>query len=311
MPRIHRRSVNMVLTQPDNQHQIAVLRWAQRKYPDDYWINFKLAYTLDYVPPPVQDQDEAIRFYTAAISCRPRNAPAHYYIAHVLHQRGRVAEAIAQYQKAIELNPDFTWPRAGLCAVYHEQGKLVLAIAECQRAIDRNANDAEAHDLLARVLGQCGRIGESIHEYETAITLKPNVVTYQNNLAWTLVTCPEKELRNLRRGLELAKRAVEFAKERASCWNTLGVALYRTGDWNGAIAALEKSIALQGFSGYDGFFLAMARAPLGQPDNARNEYDRALRWMKKVKSKDDELRRFRAEAAELLRIDERSPVAPN
>ena len=300
----------LMLTQPDNQHQVAVLRRAQRKYPDDYWINFKLAYALDYVPPPVQDQNEAIRFYTAAISCRPRNAPAHYYVAHALHQRGRVEEAIAEYQKAIELNPDFTWPRAGLCAVYHEQGKLDLAIAECKRAIDRNPADAEAHDLLARVLGQCGRTGESIHEYETALTLKPNVVAFQNNLAWTLVTCPEKELRNPGRGLELAKRAVEFAKERASYWNTLGVALYRSGDWNGAIAALEKSITLQGYSGYDGFFLAMARGQLGQPDKARREYDRAVGWMKQVKPKDDELCRFRVEAAELLRIDERSTNVP-
>ena len=46
----------------------------------------------------------------------------------------------------------------------------------------------------------------------------------------------------------------------------------------------------------------MAREKLGESVRARAEYDRALDWMKQVKSKDDELRHFRAEAAELLQI---------
>ena len=67
-------------------------------------------------------------------------------------------------------------------------------------------------------------------------------------------------------------------------------------------AALEKSIGISGYSSFDGFFLAMAREKLGESEKARAEYDRAVEWMKQVKPKDDELRRFRAEAAELLQI---------
>ena len=300
----------LMLTNLDHQHRASVLRRAQRRHPDDYWINFKLAYALDYVPPPVQNQDEAIRFYTAAIACHPRNAPAHYYLAHVLYQRGRVDEAIAEYQKAIEFNPDFTWPRSGLCAIYFEQGKLDLAIAESQKAIDRNAKNSGAHDLLARVLARCGRTGESIQEYETALALDPNVVAFQNNLAWTLVTCTDKRLRNPSRALELAKRAVGLDKNGGACWNTLGVALYRNGEWKDAIAALQKSIAIRGYSSFDGFFLAMAHAQLGQRDEAERQCDRAIRWMQQVKPNDEELRLFRVEAARLLKVENRSPAVP-
>ena len=45
-----------------------------RPHPDDYWMNFKLAFALDYEPPPLQSQDEAIRYYTAALAIRPRHA---------------------------------------------------------------------------------------------------------------------------------------------------------------------------------------------------------------------------------------------
>ena len=145
------------------------------------------------------------------------------------------------------------------------RGELELAIGECKRIIERNSKDAVAHGLLAKALGRLGRTRESIAEYETAFTLRPDVVEFQNKLAWILLTCSEKGNRNPIRGLELAQKAVERSPKRAGNWTTLGVVLYRSSDWQRAIKALEKSIALQGFLSYDGFFLAMARTRLGQP----------------------------------------------
>src|SRR5262249_5654448 len=47
----------------------ALLRQAQRRHPDDFWINEELAYTLTRLKPP--PWEEAIRFYTAALALRP------------------------------------------------------------------------------------------------------------------------------------------------------------------------------------------------------------------------------------------------
>jgi hypothetical protein len=49
------------------------------------------------------------------------------------------------------------------------------------------------------------------------------------------------------------------------------------------------------------FFLAMAHARLGSLAEARRWYDRAVRWMEQHQPDDLELRRFRAEAEELLK----------
>ena len=116
---------------------------------------------------------------------------------------------------------------------------------------------------------------------------------------------PVEKIRNPNQTVELAKKAVELAPEDGSFWNTLGVAQYRAGHWNAAIEALEKSMELRkGGDASDWFFLAMAHWQLGHKDEARKWYDKAVEWMDKNQPKNDELRRFRAEAAELLGITE-------
>ena len=50
------------------------------------------------------------------------------------------------------------------------------------------------------------------------------------------------------------------------------------------------------------FFGAMAHRQLGDRDEARRCYEKAVAWMDEKKPKDAELIRFRAEARELLGI---------
>jgi len=89
-------------------------------------------------------------------------------------------------------------------------------------------------------------------------------------------------------------------------WNTLGVAHYRVGDWKESARALDRSVKFPGGgTGADFFFLAMAHWQLGEKDKAREWYDRAVLWMEKNQPKNEELRCFREEAAELLELKEK------
>ena len=54
------------------------------------------------------------------------------------------------------------------------------------------------------------------------------------------------------------------------------------------------------------FPLAMAHWQLDEKVEARQWYDRAVEWMAKNNPQDQELRRFRAEATELLKIKDKS-----
>jgi serine/threonine protein kinase/WD40 repeat protein len=124
-----------------------------------------------------------------------------------------------------------------------------------------------------------------------------------NNLAWRLATDRDPKIRDPERAVALAKKAVELAPDVGTYWNTLGAAHYRAGNWKDAVAALDKSMDLRkGGDSFDWFFLAMAHWQLGAKDEARKWYDKAVEWMAKNAKDNDELRRFRGEAEELLEI---------
>ena len=106
----------------------------------------------------------------------------------------------------------------------------------------------------------------------------------------------------------MAAKAAELLPTEAGFRGTLGTARYRTGDWKGAIADLEKAIGLSNpyhpYNATNGFFLAMAHWHLGEKDKARTWFDKAVQWMDKGLPENTDLKRFRAEAAELLGIAE-------
>jgi hypothetical protein len=61
----------------------------------------------------------------------------------------------------------------------------------------------------------------------------------------------------------------------------------------------------KGGDNFDWFFLAMGHWKLGQREEARKWYDEAVAWMDKNQPQNEELRRFRAEAAELLSVNKK------
>jgi serine/threonine protein kinase/predicted Zn-dependent protease len=157
-----------------------------------------------------------------------------------------------------------------------------------------------------------GQHAEALTLHERVLTLRmkklpfghPDTLLSMNELAWILATSMDPKLRDPQRALELAKKAVDLAPRKGDFQNTLGAAYYRVGDWQGAVSALEKSTELRkGGESTDWFFLAMAHWRLGNKSQSRACYDRAVQWMEKNKPQDQELRRFRSEAAALLEID--------
>src|SRR5262249_57843159 len=138
-----------------------------------------------------------------------------------------------------------------------------------------------------------------------------------NRFAWFLAVHHDQVVRDPAQAVQLAKKALQLWPADGSYapgyhraldapylhagtnWTTLGVAHYRAGQWKEAVAALDKSMELRkGGDSFDWFFLAMANWRLGEKDKARELYDRAAQWMDKNQPKHEEVRRFRAEAAE-------------
>ncbi len=127
-----------------------------------------------------------------------------------------------------------------------------------------------------------------------------------NDQAWKLLTGPEGR-RDPVRALDLSKRAVTRQPNDAALLNTLGVAQYRNGLYQDAVVTLEKSLAL-GKGSHDAgdlFFLAMCHAKLGQPKQAKDCYEQALKWRREHPGLPDreqhELKALQVEAENALR----------
>jgi serine/threonine protein kinase/WD40 repeat protein len=149
-----------------------------------------------------------------------------------------------------------------------------------------------------------------------AVRAAPNKADAHNSLAWLLVTAPA-ELRDPAQALAHARRAVELSGRRDIYLNTLGVVLYRNGQFAEAVPVLEKSY--QAGKGqqdaFDLFFLAMCHHQLGDPKKAREEFDGAARWFRENRTRlhdpswEAELTAFQAEAEALLKQPPRRPAA--
>jgi tetratricopeptide (TPR) repeat protein len=204
--------------------------------------------------------------------------------------------------------------------LWRAQGKLKEAEAAFRRAAPvfeelmlSDKTDASHSNYLADTLvalatrlTRTGRGPEAKEHLLRAVELNPSHTTGTNNLAWLLATHPDPKLRDPTRAVELGKKAVQLAPKQGYIWNTLGVACYRAGAWKDAIAALTQSMKLaRGGTPTDWLFLAMTHQKLGQEEEARRWYDRAVERMDRNRpANPEELRRFRSEAEEVLGVNE-------
>ena len=88
-------------------------------------------------------------------------------------------------------------------------------------------------------------------------------------------------------------------------WHLRGMALYRLGRWDEAIAALTRANELEhdrGFA-FNGYFVAMAYQRKGNAVLARDWFNRSVAWMTEHRTNDPNAFSYRAEAMAVLGLD--------
>jgi serine/threonine protein kinase/tetratricopeptide (TPR) repeat protein len=240
---------------------------------------------------------------------------------------GRVHEALRLHQETLALrkiklgedDPYTLQSMNNLANCHAALGQYDEALRLHQETLERrrsrlgpdHPDTLQSMNNVAVACSALGRHAEARKLHEETLALRKaklprghrDTVQSMNALAWILANCPDRTLRDPGKALELAKEAVELAPRNGGYLNTLGTAHYRVGDWKNTVGAMKKSLELRkGGDGTELFFLAMAYWQLGDRDQSRAFYDRAVQWMEKNKPQDEDLRQFRAEAADLLGI---------
>jgi eukaryotic-like serine/threonine-protein kinase len=239
---------------------------------------------------------------------------------------GRHADALELGQKTMAqakatLGPDHPYTLRyldSLGTIYKSSGRHSEALKLYEEAMPlMKAKFGPSHPIrmssmhfLAECYSAQGRHADALRLSEETLALRraalgpdhPDTPASMSLVAALLANCPDSRFRDPKRAVELAKDAVELAPRSAWSWQVLGWVRYRTGAWKDSVAALEKSIELRedGGDSFQWFFLAMAHWQVGNKEQARKWYDRAVDWADRIRPADAQLLRFRAEAAELL-----------
>jgi len=282
--------------------------------------------------------DDALTTLAQLMRTQPNVYEVPYQIGEVQMLMGRYQDAVKSLSEAIEYNPGgfHVYKRRAMC--FARLGDHQRALADLKTCLEINPNDLGALQWIPRSLwDSAGKFHEGLlslaetvvqrsnnafgyllrgelyadlneHEkagadFRKAIELASENVQALNHAAWTVVRNPRSDAQMMEEALAWAQKAVERFPN-AAVWNTLGVAQYRVGDWQQCIGSLKKSEELapgQNLA-FNAFFLAMAHWQLANKDEARQAYDQAIEWMAKNAPHDDELRRFRAEAEQLVGV---------
>jgi tetratricopeptide (TPR) repeat protein len=240
---------------------------------------------------------QAFTIIRKAASGRPKIAECAHRLAEVLSARAQLccdhedladarrlfAEALGHQKTAVELGGKTSPAYQGRVAIY------CLQLAE---TLLHMPQDPALQDQIQELLRE-------------AVHCSAEDRSAQNALAWFLATCCQPCFRDPKRAAVLAKNLIEKAPQKGAYWRTLGAANHGMEDWKGAVAAMEKAMDLRnGGDGTEPFFIAMGYWRMGNHQDARTSYDQAVRRMEKHNPHDYERRRFRAEAAALLNLEE-------
>jgi tetratricopeptide (TPR) repeat protein len=247
--------------------------------------------------------DQALADFDKAIELDPKLACAWVNRGHVYNRTRRHEKAIEDLTRGIELDPKSAPAWDNRAWAYLELHDWDKALAEVSRAIDLDPKFAGAWRNRGDIYVGLRRYDKALTNYARAAELDPKLAMYRHLQAWLLATCPDATFRDAKAAVRLAKQAVELSREDPRYWRTLGAAHYRAGSWKEAVAALERSRELgRGGDAFGWYFLAMAHGQLGQKEEARRWYEKAVEWTERNDAKNEELRRFRGEAAELLGV---------
>ncbi len=228
----------------------AVLRLAWRKYPNDFWINFKLAWEADHARAP--DLPEAIRFYTAALALRPRNVPTHVFLAKVLTRDGKADEAVALGRMLVDLDPGGARARNQFGVILRENGHPAAAAAEFREAIRLAGADPGAayHYNLGLALTDAGDPGAAVAAFREGLEIANDRPLLHAGLGRALRAAGEQEaaLAELRAAVGLWERQRSTDPRslyNAACSHALTAAILASGAKGvPAREAADRSVAL-------------------------------------------------------------------
>jgi serine/threonine-protein kinase len=254
---------------------------------------------------------EAIACFQKCLELSPRHAESYWGLGFALLNQKKSQEALSYFRKSVDLNPNHSYGQYGLGLGLKAEQLTDEAVAAFRRSVQLDPNRIAAHFQLGILLAGKAKVDEGIACFRKVIELDPKHAGAHANLAWHLATAADSKLRDPQSAVIHARTATDLQPTNAQHWSNLGVALLRGEEYQAAVESLEKADQMSSGGDLDHrFFLAMAYWQFGEQEKARLAFEQGTQWLDKERPDNDEQRRFRAEAAELLVITQPVVTTP-
>jgi tetratricopeptide (TPR) repeat protein len=265
---VRRSTPRLVVTTAVTVLAIVALTWAAF-IQTSYWRNSETLWThalavtadndvahnnLGYLCVDRGKIDEAILHFEAAARIRSGKRNPHYdagsafmqmNLADALARKGRSDEAMAHYEEAIRLQPYYADAYYNRGNVLFANGRVDDAIADWEKTLQIQPDDADAYTGLGNAVLRKGLLHEAMANYEKALALAPEDPHSRINIAWVLATAPDASIRDGRKAVEFAKKAVELSNTNDPKFlRALAAAYAEAGQFSEAIEVTQRAKAV-------------------------------------------------------------------
>lgn len=191
----------------------------------------------------LRQEERALADYNLAIELDSRQPQAYINRGSLYASLGQLDQALKDLDKAVEVAPE-------LADAYNERGVLhrlredyVAAVADYTRAIELSPEMAAAWANRAFAQKAQGAYREALDDYNRALSIDPLSDGIANDLAWLLATCPDADIRDSDRAIELAEQACRATNfHNPQYLDTLAAAHAAAGQFAKAAETAEKAI---------------------------------------------------------------------
>jgi tetratricopeptide (TPR) repeat protein len=191
--------------------------------------------------------------FTHALAVTTNNDVAQNNLGIVFLQKGQLDEAISRLQAAIDLRPENGFAHNNLAKALLQKGRLPEAIVHYRKFLAIEPDNVEARNVLGTALIQQGRLSEAIEQWQEALAIEPENGNAASNLAWVFATCPEDSIRDGRRAIELAEKALRISAGKIPIiFRILAAAYAEDGRFSEAIETAQRGAELANIQGNPG-----------------------------------------------------------